>query len=436
MKLKKTLSAFLAVALLLIPLTISAGAASAVPTATPIRINGQTVQFDAYNIGGNNYVKLRDLAYALTGTSVQFNVAWNNGIVLTSDTAYVPVGGEMTSKGTGAKSAVTTACTIVKDGVRIPLAAYNIEKNNYFKIRDIGQIFDFSVDYDTTAKCVQIDTSKPYTMPASTIAVPTINSYYLLLIGQAKADIDRKLTITGYGDNSTVIYNDMVLLAFNTGSTGNKPVDTSRCSTVMGALSSFVSGSYSSLTRNQLCALFGSSPNPEYIEGEDTYKLAFSWGGLYFLVDCDANGTASSSSYVFAQFPNSTAFQADTSSSSALGDWEYIGETGCGYTEDGAEYRTGQNVHLTINSLTPTAMTFEMGMESFYVTSWKSDGVEGTLYSKDGVHYSTGGLTDNWSNTVTVDITLQGSTVVMKVDTIKCDSMADFAAQFEYTLAR
>lgn len=308
MKLKKILSPFLATALLLIPLTISAGAASAVPTATPIRINGQTVQFDAYNIGGNNYVKLRDLACALTGTSAQFNVAWNNGIVLTSDATYVPVGGEMTFKGIGAKSAVTTASTIVKDGVRVPLAAYNIEKNNYFKIRDIGQIFDFSVNYDTAAKCVQIDTSKPYTMPASTIAVPTVNSYYLLLIGQTKANIDRKLTITGYGDNSTVIYNDTVALAFNTGSTANEPIDTSRCSTVMGALSTFISGSYTSLTRNQLCALFGSDPNPEYIEGEDTYKLAFSWGGLSLLIDCDANGTASSSSFVFVQFPNSTAF--------------------------------------------------------------------------------------------------------------------------------
>ena len=40
----------------------------AVPTASTILLNGVPTAFTAYNIGGNNYFKLRDLAYALNGT--------------------------------------------------------------------------------------------------------------------------------------------------------------------------------------------------------------------------------------------------------------------------------------------------------------------------------------------------------------------------------
>jgi hypothetical protein len=50
-------------------------------------VNGQSVAFNAYNIDGNNYFKLRDLAYALNGTEKQFEVGWDgaaNAISLTS----------------------------------------------------------------------------------------------------------------------------------------------------------------------------------------------------------------------------------------------------------------------------------------------------------------------------------------------------------------
>jgi hypothetical protein len=41
---------------------------SASPTSSTVLVNGKNVAFDAYNINGNNYFKLRDLAYTLNGT--------------------------------------------------------------------------------------------------------------------------------------------------------------------------------------------------------------------------------------------------------------------------------------------------------------------------------------------------------------------------------
>ena len=55
----------------------------AVPTWQPIYVDGQQVQMEAYNINGNNYVKLRDI-----GKEVGFNVYWQDGVQVDSHSVY------------------------------------------------------------------------------------------------------------------------------------------------------------------------------------------------------------------------------------------------------------------------------------------------------------------------------------------------------------
>ncbi len=139
---------------------------TATPTASTVLVNGTNVAFDAYNIGGNNYFKLRDLAFTLNGTAKQFAVTYDNAtgqIGLSSGEAYTAVGGEMTGKGAGNKTPTPTASTIFVDGVETEFTAYNIEGNNYFKLRDIGEVFDFEIDWDGARNTIVIDTSKGYT---------------------------------------------------------------------------------------------------------------------------------------------------------------------------------------------------------------------------------------------------------------------------------
>ena len=72
------------------------------PTFSKVLINGKEIAFDAYNINDNNYFKLRDIAFVLSGTAKQFNVDWDdeaNAISLTSGASYNAVGGEMEGKG-------------------------------------------------------------------------------------------------------------------------------------------------------------------------------------------------------------------------------------------------------------------------------------------------------------------------------------------------
>lgn len=137
----------------------------AAPTNSKVYVNGKPEAFDAYSINGNNYFKLRDIAYVLNGTKKQFNVGWDNAantIALTSRKAYTVVGGEMECKGGDVKSAAISDAKVSKDGKRTGFAAYKIENNNYFKLRDIGRALDFFVDWDEDNNAIIIDTSKGY----------------------------------------------------------------------------------------------------------------------------------------------------------------------------------------------------------------------------------------------------------------------------------
>ena len=158
--------------------SITALAVNASPTSSTVLVNGKNVAFDAYNIGGNNYFKLRDLASTLNGTPKQFEVGYDDAtraITLTSGKPYTRVGGEMEGKGSGNKEASPTSSRIYMDGKEVQFTAYNIGGNNYFKLRDIGEAFDFGVEWDQAAQTIRIDTSKRYTPEDVTTPPSTSN---------------------------------------------------------------------------------------------------------------------------------------------------------------------------------------------------------------------------------------------------------------------
>ena len=136
------------------------------PTAATVLVNGEPVAFDAYNINDNNYFKLRDLAYVLTDTEKCFEVDWDGekqAITLISGEAYTEVGGEMEGKGSEVKTPLPSNAKVYLDGDEMQFTAYNIEGNNYFKLRDIGEAFDFGVDWNGELQTIVIDTGKGYT---------------------------------------------------------------------------------------------------------------------------------------------------------------------------------------------------------------------------------------------------------------------------------
>ena len=131
-----------------------------------MQINGKQVTFDAYSINDNNYFKLRDIAKALSGTEKQFEVTWNGAtksIELKPNTAYTAVGGELATGKAVKQTAKLSSDTVYMNGNVASLTAYTINGNNYFKLRDLGKLLNFGVDWDGTAKCISIDSSTSYT---------------------------------------------------------------------------------------------------------------------------------------------------------------------------------------------------------------------------------------------------------------------------------
>ncbi|SCZ07855.1 leucine-rich repeat protein [Alkaliphilus peptidifermentans] len=138
------------------------------PTIGKVLVNGVEQSFEAYNIDGNNYFKLRDLAMVVSGTVKQFEVAWDgekNAINLISGKPYTVSGGEM-NKGDGLeKIGQLNTSKIYKDGNEIKIIAYNINSNNYFKLRDVAQAFNIGVTWDEATSTIAIDTSIGYVEP-------------------------------------------------------------------------------------------------------------------------------------------------------------------------------------------------------------------------------------------------------------------------------
>lgn len=137
----------------------------ATPTSSTIYVDGVEQIFEAYLINGNNYFKLRDLAYCVNGTDKCFSVLWDgqkNAILMTSGEPYTTSGGEM-NPGDGIEKRATVAnSTIFIDGNAIALPAYNIKGSNYFMLRDIMKVFNIGVGWDAATNGISINTAMQY----------------------------------------------------------------------------------------------------------------------------------------------------------------------------------------------------------------------------------------------------------------------------------
>ncbi len=136
---------------------------SATPTPSKVLVNGKDISFDAYLIEDNNYFKLRDLANVVKGTKKQFEVTWDgskNAINLVSNKKYTTVGGEMIKGNGSIKQPIINTSTIYKDNIKIDLKGYNIDGNNYFKLRDVAEAFGIGITWDGVTQTIGINTNE------------------------------------------------------------------------------------------------------------------------------------------------------------------------------------------------------------------------------------------------------------------------------------
>lgn len=178
---KRILSLVLAALMIftIVPTAVYAQDTTALPSNHPVMLDGRAINPTAFNIGGNNFFMLRDVAYLLNGTAVQFEVTWNgalNAINLITGQAYTPIGGEMTQGTAQQTTATPTTATVYIDGTRANLTAFNIGGNNFFMLRDLGEALGFGVDWDAGAGMIVISTVSEAIPPNATTTISeTVN---------------------------------------------------------------------------------------------------------------------------------------------------------------------------------------------------------------------------------------------------------------------
>ncbi len=162
--------------------TITATATAPTPAPTPaptdgvnaiastnvaINYNGSPVSVLAYNIGGNNFFKLRDFATMVNGSDKQFEVTWDadaKAIDLIAGSAYTAVGGEMDMTVAAATTTASkSADKVYMAGEMLTLEAYKIGGQNYFKLRDLAKAMDIGVEWVAATSTINLDSGLSYT---------------------------------------------------------------------------------------------------------------------------------------------------------------------------------------------------------------------------------------------------------------------------------
>lgn len=173
---KKKLTALTLATLLLVP-TVAYGAK---PTTQTFVVNNQVVDCLAYNIGGYNYFKLRDVLKGLNNTGDKHNVRYHAADRLVE---VVPGEAYVDEAGKGGKDAggevpdsqvVMGEAKIKINGVTANVKSCNIASYNYLQIRSLGKVLSKQVGYDEQRRIVHVGNYNPAAvkLPQKPVAPP------------------------------------------------------------------------------------------------------------------------------------------------------------------------------------------------------------------------------------------------------------------------
>lgn len=140
-------------------------ASTASASTEHVLLDSKNVDFPTFQINDANYVKLRDLAYALNGTQAQFEVGYNeaaDSITLTTGQAYTPAENhsELAAHTVTSAPYAQNSSALILNGKQVQLTAYTINGYNYFKLRDLGRALGFNVSWINER--IVIATNEPY----------------------------------------------------------------------------------------------------------------------------------------------------------------------------------------------------------------------------------------------------------------------------------
>ena len=143
------------------------------------------------------------------------NRAKNTGLVLCGLVLGLSLSAPAAQAVESLKATLSTNRILV-DGQEVRLTAYNINGNNYVMLRDIGRAVGFNVYWNSDAKCVQVESGKPYTgeAPVTSAEAKPVEQPAQTDVAAAKQDIvDRTNALRKENGVAALCVNDRLMQA-------------------------------------------------------------------------------------------------------------------------------------------------------------------------------------------------------------------------------
>lgn len=131
-----------------------------IPSDQGIHLNDREVEISGVKHNGFNYYRLRDLAYILKDTRAQFEVGYDKEkkmIVIETKTEYT---GDKIDPAKLGESLSVVDIPISIDKNLTHLEVVNVGGYNYFRLRDLGTLVGFEVNYNPENKRIDLVTEK------------------------------------------------------------------------------------------------------------------------------------------------------------------------------------------------------------------------------------------------------------------------------------
>lgn len=178
-------------------------------TNSQITLNNGIVSIQGFNINNNNYFKLRDLAQIFNNTESKFNVKWNKetkivDIITQQDYVDNTNNNKINYFTNVSYTAKLTNSKIMLNGKKINIQVYKINGSNYFKLRDLGNLIPFRVDWCQESKTVLLY-SKNYVEPKVNNIFNKLNDNKLGFIFYRWANTTKQYIYSDDNENINVV---------------------------------------------------------------------------------------------------------------------------------------------------------------------------------------------------------------------------------------
>jgi len=130
-----------------------------------IRINGTRTPLRAYEIDGDTYINLFEVAVALSGSANQFALRWDEkskSLYVIDGVPQAGIGLNLSRVIKETSRATPVEINIILDGETVSVSVFDIANEYYFDLRGVARVLDFCVNWYTSENIIEINTDQPF----------------------------------------------------------------------------------------------------------------------------------------------------------------------------------------------------------------------------------------------------------------------------------